>query len=290
MGERPQVRGLSTNSFNIHSYVIPFEKYGQTIPLVPFGDVHRFSPNCHEQKWLEFVKTIKKERGKAYYLGMGDYDDMYSETERYEMKVAKLHGSSKASLNEYYKNRVKDLTKELLPMKNRIIGLIEGNHFTNLDSGISTTQYMCEQLRCRYLGVSCFIRLIFHHQSTGDRTILDIWAHHGKGASRLHGSSINTVQNMTEAAHAGVYLMGHDHKKGCMFLSRLELVGVTKLRMRSQKIMLGRTGSFLRGYVPGKSSYVAKMGLNPTDLGVIRIMLTPIKEGEDRLIDIHAHI
>jgi hypothetical protein len=71
------------------------------------------------------------------------------------------------------------------------------------------------------------------------------------------------------------------------------------LRLSHQKVLVARTGSFLKGYVPDKASYVADGAMNPTDLGVVKIELTPRRirewEGEKQTldiieVDIHASI
>ena len=115
------------------------------------------------------------------------------------------------------------------------------------------------------------------------------------------GGSVNSVQHMSEIAEADIYLSGHDHKKWLALKSKLTLTdGCGVLRLKHKKILLGRTGSFLKGYEPNEESYVAKAGMTPTDLGVIKIELTPKREQgpkekdrrrEDRVyIDIHGSV
>ena len=116
----------------------------------------------------------------------------------------------------------------------------------------------------------------------------------------MAGGSLNAVEHMVNAAEADIYLMGHDHKKSVAYATRLRLGesnrGVPKLKER--KILLARTGSFLRGYVPGKISYVADRMLNPTNLGCVKIELTPRREGKrgsgndlrSTYLDIHASV
>ena len=279
---------ISDSIFTIHKFVIPVRKLNEPIYLIPFGDIHRFAPLCDVDAWLEFLDWAKGKKD-SYFLGMGDYDDLASYSERKALLHACLHESTQITLDELYMERTRKLVKEIEFMRGRLIGLLEGNHHGVLQSGMTTTQMMCDKLNCKYLGVSSFIRLLFVHGSK--KYALDIWCHHGRGAARLAGGSINTVEQMASIADADIYLMGHDHKKGAVPLSKLYLEDT---RLRQKKILLGRTGSFLRGYVPDQPSYVAKAQLKPCDLGVIKIELTPRrnkKNGEDDYyVDIHCSV
>ncbi len=275
--------------FTIHHVTIPIHKLNEPIYLIPFGDVHRFTSLCDVDKWQEFLEWAKNKE-RAYFLGMGDYDDLASFSERKALLESALHESTQETLEEVFVSRTNKFIQEIKFM--RIIGLLEGNHHGILQSGMTTTQMMCDKLKCRYLGVSSFVRLTFVRGNK--RACIDIWAHHGKGASRMVGGSLNTVQQMSETAEADIYLMGHDHKKSIALKNRLCLSNAANIKLTHRKILLGRTGAFLRGYVPDKASYIARAAMSPTDMGVIKIELTPKrnrKNNEDIFyIDVHASL
>ena len=283
---------ISDSIFTIHKFNIPVTKLNDPIYLLPFGDLHRNAPLCDVEKWHEFLDWAKNKKN-SYFLGMGDLSDFLSFSERKALMNACLHESSYQTIEDMMISQTRELTREIEFMKGRIIGLIEGNHYGILQSGMTTTQMMCDKLKCKYLGVSSFIRLSFVY---GKKTAsVDMWVHHGKGGARLLGSSLNTVEQMSAISNAQINLMAHDHKKSaalkvCFFLSE----GGGGIKLNQRKILIGRTGSFLKGYVDGAPSYVAKSALTPTDLGVIKIELTPRrtqKDGQDTFyIDLHCSI
>lgn len=291
----------TSGQFEVYSYKIPFSKYGEPIYLIPFGDVHRSAPLCHEEKWLEFCTWAReKAPERTYFLGMGDYDDLASASERRLLNGQDLHESTVETLEELYNKHTHRFFKEIEFMKGRCIGIMGGNHFAEFQSGMTSDQKLADLLNCKYLGSNSFIRLSFFsktkHASTNS---IDIWAHHGMGASRLVGGSINRVQQMGEVAEADIYLMGHDHRKGAIPSSKLRLKeGNGSVRLSHRKQLYVRTGSFLKGYVEGKKSYIVDKALNPTDLGVVKIELTPKRESvmvngkrsEWEYIDIHASV
>jgi hypothetical protein len=287
---------LGEQAFEIHRVEINVKDIGKPIYLFPFGDIHRYAPLCHKEQWLDFLDWAKN-KPNAYFLGMGDYDDLMSFSERRAVTMANLHESTMSTIDDLFKKRTNDLLTEISFMKGKVIGLLEGNHFGVLtNGGMSTTQIMCDRLGCKYLGGNAYIRLSFKYGSK--RAAIDIWAHHGRGASRGSGGSMNSVEQMIDTAEADIYLMGHDHKKSVAMKTRLVLSSGSNLEMSHKKILMARTGSFLRGYVPGEPSYIVKAAYSPTDLGVVKIEMTPRRKhlsNKGRIsdffyIDVHASI
>jgi hypothetical protein len=193
-------------------------------------------------------------------------------------------------MDKWSEGMVEKLCKEIGFMRGRLIGMLGGNHYWKFASGITSDELMCHKLDCKYLGVSSFIRVVFDND--GHKNVaVDIFAHHGKGAARLIGGSINKVETMREIAEADIYIMGRDHRKGAVPAGeKLELTHEMVLRYKKQWLV--RSGSFLRGYVNGKPSYVADGAMPPTDLGVVIIEITPKRDrtgGKDNIAaDVHC--
>lgn len=250
---------------------------------------------CHESKWLEFCEWGRR-KPRAYFLGMGDYDDLMSTSERDSILMGGLHDSTVKTLEKMYADFVRRLAKECSFMKGRCVGILGGNHFANFVNGTNSDQLLAQLLETKYLGVNSFIRLILKPTTKRNSThVVDIFCHHGRGGGRRSGGSINPVEDMARTAEADIYLMGHNHQKTADFINRLSLKqahGTIKLHHR--KALIARTGSFLKGYQEDCQSYIVDSANNPTDLGVIKIELTPKREMvdgvEDHRIDIHCSI
>ena len=268
---------LNCSQFTVHRFVIKVFEFSKPINLYIFGDVHRFAKGCAEDKWLQFLDTAKRDTN-TFFLGMGDYDDLASMSERAILINPGLHDDTKWTIDDVYTQRLQAFKKEIDFMRGRVIGLLEGNHYGVFSNGsMTTTQMLCEMMKCQYLGVNSFIRLSFVYGSK--RTSLDIFAHHGKGASRLIGGSLNSVEHMVSNAEADIYLMGHDHQRNAGKLSRLHLRGGgDRLVLKDKTMILARTGSFLRGYMPDHQSYVVRGAMKPSDIGYLKIILTPTRE------------
>jgi UDP-2,3-diacylglucosamine pyrophosphatase LpxH len=265
----------TTGIFETHIYTIKC-RMNEPIHLIPVGDIHFGAPMHAEDLFLEFLDQCSKNMEKVIYLGMGDYQDIASASERGILGNQALHDSTKDTLDSMYIDMVSSFHDTISPiMGNKIIGLIEGNHYVELLSGMTSTMLLAQMLKTKYLGVSAFIRLVFELDST-TRTSIDIWAHHGKGAARRIGGSLNRVEQMVEGAEADIYLMGHDHRKSAGMISRLYMDRYGAIKER--KLMVARTGSFLKAYQSGSISYIADIAGNPVDLGTIKIILTPRRD------------
>jgi hypothetical protein len=268
-----------TGPFTIHSFKIPF-KVGERVTLVPFGDVHRSTKRCSEEKWKEFCYNMSSRIAlgeNLYLLGMGDYDDFMSAGERIKIQNAELHETTEEKIDEVLDRHVNILCKELEFAKGRILGLLEGNHYGRFfKTGITTTQKMCERLDSVYLGGSSMFSLSFCIPPD-KRMRVDVFAHHGLGAGTTGGSSINSVERMANVAEADIYLMAHDHKKWGFKTSRLRLTHGGNVDLQDRQLVMARTGSFLKAYEPGTHGYVAEKCMRPSDIGHVEIYIKPMR-------------
>lgn len=288
----------TTGIFTTHVFEIPFNQYNKPIYVNPFGDIHHNSPSCDKDKFFEWCEE-KKRLKNQYFLGIGDYLDSLSTSERRAYASAAMHDSSNERIERAFEEDTKDFIKIISFMKDKMIGMVGGNHYYTFPSGINTDQMICQSLGCRFLGVNALIRLILRYDKTHAHKI-DICVHHGEGGGKTVGASMNKLQTMANSFDSDIVLQGHDHNRAVDFINRLGLTdgGRGQIKLMNRRILLGRTGSFLKGYVEGKPSYVVDAALPPSDLGTITIQLTPRREWstqkgkrvDTRWVDINASL
>lgn len=264
-------------------------KPGKTLTLVPFGDVHVDSPGFSIDAWEKFVARAKEliAQGPTLFIGMGDYFDSYSTSERMIMTDGRLHESSRESHETEAKGRIARFAKAIEFMRGRVIGLMGGNHFFPFCDGTTSDQKLAEAMQCDYLGACCATRLTFKDKR-GSSISCDIFAHHGKGGGMTAGGRLNAVEKLEKVCDADIFLMGDNHARGCIPTGeRLRLISTSNgLQIKAKPTWIGRTGSFLRSYVPGKASYVCDAALPPANLGHIEFFITVTrdrKEGADNM-------
>jgi len=278
---------VSDQLFTTHKHEIVLDRFGDDFFIPVFSDVHRYAYNCDVDKWhktLEFFKKLEAlHPGRVRYLGNGDYDDLGSTSERMKLAHSEFHDTTYDSLDDYMDKRTRDLCKELEFMKGRVIGLVEGNHHYRFASGDTSTMRMCHYLGTKYLGGISIIRLDFLYKGAkvGKRCSLDIYAHHTAGSrgggGRKAGSSLNKLEDMADVWDVDICIASHDHKINSGIPVRMYLD--RHMNVKQRDILLVRTGSFQKGWVPGKQGYVPTFNGKPNFLGCPIIKLTPIREG-----------
>lgn len=278
----------TTGLFTTHRAELLVE-LNKPVTFIPFGDVHRDSDLHAADEWREFL-AYAKSKPQAVFLGMGDYTDGVSTTERVVLGGG-LHDTTRQTIKDVYKGVAKTLVNELGFMRGRLIGLLGGNHYLDFGDGNTTDHLIAAGLGAKFLGVSSLIRLTLQVKGANQSAAVDIFAHHGRGGGSTPGASFNTVEKMSQTAEADIFLMGHTHAKGCMPSSpRLRLVNSMKkgaLAVTERTPWLGRTGSFLKAYEPGRVSYNVDAGRSPCALGWIEFELTVSRVqagGQDRIV------
>jgi len=283
--------------FTAHRYEITIPEWRQKpIYLIPIGDVHYGTENFHQGKWDEFCEWAK-DRKDCWYLLMGDMIDYMSSSERNYVKISDFHEQTRKELETVSDGKVRAFCESASFLKGRTIGVLGGNHYFQYQSGMTSTDKICEYFQCRNLGVASMIRLIVKDANISKRSKahsakIDIYAHHGEGGGRTVGTSLNKLERSMKGIEADLYIQGHDHKKAVATKSRIALTDSKhSLRLIQKKIHLIRAGGFLRGFVDGKQSYIAEGNYNPTDLGLIKIILTPKRDKlKTRYIDVHCSV
>ena len=266
-------------TFKTKHVSLPEWKSGERLVLIPFGDIHRDSPGFSDDAWDKFLtrcRTLIRQKQKVLFLGMGDYLDSYSTSERVIMYSSGLHESSTKNHAIEAKRKVEALAREIEFMRGRMIGFMGGNHFPMLEGRISGDQHLAAMLGTDYLGACCAMRISFGvHRSSC--ISFDIFAHHGKGGGTTAAGKFNAVEKLQSVCDADIFLMGDNHARGCFPAGeklRLRETG-GKLYVKSKPTWIGRTGSFLRAYVEDEPSYVVDAALSPANLGHVEFNITP---------------
>lgn len=149
----------------------------------------------------------------AFFLGMGDYIDFLSPSNRMRLTAAALYDTADNVIDEKVHELVQEVFDTLLtPTKGRWIGLLEGHHFYE-GQGSTSDMWLAEMLECPFLGTSNFVRL--------DPSGFVIYAHHGTGGGQLPAAPFNKLYHTSHGwIGADVYMMGHTTKMGAVRISR----------------------------------------------------------------------
>lgn len=231
-------------------------------------------------------------KNKAHFVGMGDYVDFASPSNRQRLAGAALYDTAVEVIELAADNLTKELYKRCLePSRDRWLGLLEGHHYYQYAAGMTTDMQLCDLLRTQHLGSCAYVRLVFEDRNgrskkTGRTRIgnVTLWVHHGTGSGRRASAPLNTLDQLPIYWDADIYLMGHQSKKVVAPLQRVLPVwrGNCEPHLQHRTIFIAGTGSFSRAYIPGnrhgrvpRGDYVEQKMLNPAALGGIKIKIIP---------------
>ena len=234
------------------------------LKLIPLGDSHIGDPSFAEQLFMQKIEEVRVTEN-ALVLLTGDM----------------INNALKNSVSNSYDQvlqpagQIRYLVKLLAPIKDKIIGVISGNHEwrTTKDTDISPAEIYAAKLNVPYLGDEAFIKISFGQSSHHHNKIYyGVYAYHGAGGGRLAGSKVNVVQRMTSVIIADVYISGHTHQMSAV-PQTIYLPDLRANKVNEQRMMCVSTGSFLK-----RDGYPAQKGLPPMDLGCPTILLSGKKK------------
>ena len=253
-------------------YTIELDKKDDTIHLEPLGDIHLGNLGCDIEKYERRVKHIAKSPN-TYTIGMGDYIDNIS---------AYAGGIVDKRWNPETVDRkmltTEEQTEKFLeswrPLVDKTIGgLLAGNHeWKTINQKRFITDF-CKPLGLPYLGRLAYVSLTFTHNKKEIRNYL-LLVMHGGYAGAMAGGAVNRMKQLCGDFDCDVALMGHNHDTWVRPIVRMSYDRKTNLPVE-KKVLLGNTGTFLRGYTKGVDSYVE---INPREakrVGNITVTFDP---------------
>ena len=264
--------------FTTHTIKVTLPSMKEHIRLIPLNDIHYDTESCDRERFNEFIRdNLDTMRPWDKVIGVGDWQDFASESERRSLTTAKVHASTRETFDKDAKRNCDKLLKKIIPYKDNFIGIIRGNHWWqfmhDLDddmAGIETDQYFAREIGCPFLDDFCYINLVINFKNTTKSCLVGIVVCHGKAGGKLAGSTVNQVDDLRMIfPNADMYFMAHDHRKLAVPVSSLSVSynrGKSYLRERTHWLLRG--GCFKRAYVDGMEGYeVGKY--RPNSLGGI---------------------
>lgn len=248
---------------------------GSELKLAPVGDIQYGAKSCDIPKLQRHVE-YGKEHGWTF-LGMGDYLDHFSPSNRRALTAARghLYDSARELLDEAVYERINGLARILEPSRNAWIGMVHGDHAWEFEDGQFSDDILAGMLGAKSLQKSALI-----HVKIGDCPLpLKIFVTHGAGTSINATGKTLHLERLSRSFDADIYLMGHSHLKYGVPMDRFETIfHRNKPYLVNRTKIIGITGSFMSGYVLGESTYVEERALSPVPTGGLLIEARPVKE------------
>lgn len=237
-----------------------------------FGDIHRDTDACDVDRWKTWLKTAKDD--DAYFVGMGDFHDFTSTSEKKALVRAGLHETTLETFDHHVQKLNRDFAKEIGFMRGKLLCLVEGNHNWKFANSKTSTEDLAERLDTECVGWLCHYTLIFSFKNRSlTKSAIRMVLCHGRAGGKTAGITINQVDYLrTLFPVADLYVMGHDHQVGAWPESVLVPDSMTS-KVRQKRQLLCRSGSYKRAYVDGRESYEVSKLLRPADLGSLKLTI-----------------
>ena len=274
-------------------------KEGQTLWICPFNDIHYNTEECDRARFKRYIQwgvNKLKEGDLLFGIGLGDYNDYESPSERAASASAKGgYGKHETTLREYDK-LIERITLEfasvMLPWKGSIGGLQEGHHYgcyspfyKKAYRGSSNTEQLADLLATKYVG-----QLGLYHIDLGHGLTFRIMGAHGYGGARTPGARVIKRIRMNEVFQADLYLMAHDNTKMAISDNILHYNKDNEYVVRKRTYC--GTGSFQRAYPADtpNGGYVEALLFPPADLGAVITSIRKEKRGGKWRLDWHTSV
>ena len=268
----------------------------ESVTVMPIGDA-QVGVEAADLRRLKSHMEWGFHTKHAMFLGMGDYVDMASPSNRRTLKAAGLYDTVTEALQAKAQEDIKTFLQHTLYTKGAWLGLLQGHHYMDMADGSTSDMKIAEALRAPFLGDAAIVRIIFdkHKDVDGLPLKADIWCHHGRGGGVGAAAPISLLEKTARGFDADIYLMGHQHKKVATPID--EMFWSRDGRMLHRTKLLACTGSFLKGYLANSMSegraggtYVEKGMMTPVSLGGIVIELGVVKEEYGDRLDINVSL
>lgn len=260
---------------------LPYE----AITLMPIGDVQLGAEGADLDRLKRHVDWGLEHN--AYFLGMGDYVDVASPSNRAKIRAAGFYDSVLEALEAAAEKAIAQFLEAVEGSEGRWIGVLEGHHYFDFADGTTSDTRIAQALSrpdftCYPLGTSALVRIPFERLGRMACSTT-IWCHHGQGGGQTTGAILNKLERQIGNFEADIYLIGHYTKEVSERKSRVYLSSGTDPHLRHKTIYLSSTGGFHRGYleknrtglVP-RGSYVEQGMFSPSTLGGPVFQLRPV--------------
>jgi hypothetical protein len=264
--------------------------------LAPLGDI-QWSGDRHEIAWDQLKRHLDEAlKQDAWFIGMGDYIDFMSPSNRTRLKGAAFYDRTRQTIEAKARELTQQLYRDVLkPTTGRWLGLLEGHHFTQYESGMTSDMELAELLQTRLLGSQALVELRFV-RGTSTKSV-QVWAWHGHGGGQtIHAPLLKLAALARDWEDVDVFLVGHMTKIATAPQPRVRAnFHARPPRLDHRDMRFVGTGGWLKGLVEHsrdgqipRGGYVEQKGLNLVTLGAPVIRITPAMRAVDGRADVWA--
>jgi len=264
---------------------IPCKSRSDKFYFYAFGDLHLGTLNCAESQARRFVGRISK-NPNARWIGGGDYCECIkpSDLRRFEAEglpdwiLVPDPEKARENLRDIVAAQRRQFKRIVDPIKDKCLGLIEGNHEANLRKyhNLDHHGFICNDLGVEDLTSEALFRIRF--KKNGVSRKVKIFICHGHGGGRTPGAEPNHLFKLAAHWRADIILRGHSHTF-CILPPIVELSVPDSGKLPDECMQYykraGNWGCWVKSYAVGPSTYVTRATYPPRPLSTLEIEIQP---------------
>jgi len=276
-----------------------------TVKIYPIGDVHIGVRNCAEDNLAKLVETIRKDNN-AVWFGGGDLCDAVipKDEKRYDpnsmadwLLQSVDADAVRTNLSDVLAAQKHRLFELLDPIKDKCIGLIEGNHEFEImrHHNRDFMTELCEHFDVDNLTDCAQIRFKFNLAKPsnagkktglkkGAKSYVRMYASHGRGSGRTAGAEPRVLTELAANVDADIIFKGHSHSY-CILppitVLYLPAFGGMPDDILERYKHAANWGTYMKTYQAGSSTYASRAAYPPRPLYTVFAEVTPFMDVDD---------
>lgn len=200
------------------------------------------------------VRALEDERQghTVRFIGMGDYTDFASPSNRSRLKAANLYDTAGDVIDQKALSLTFEVADILKATRGKWLGLVEGHHFHELKDGTTTDMRLCDILEAKFFGTTGLINVTFQRETSTQRISTTIWFSHGTGNGQTGYYPLTRLEKVAaEWEQVDVFAMGHTCKSAHEFQNKVYPRWAPAVDLAHRKVILIGTGGYSKTYVEG---------------------------------------
>lgn len=256
------------------------------------ADIHLGNAAVAKDRLHKDIKEIANDPF-SFWFGGGDYGEFISPADKRWDAGCVSKDYRIRDLGSWGSVIMAGVADLLRPIKHKCLGMLYGNHedkHMKLKECDNLHGWLCTELGAQDLGYSCLIDVTFLRLKGPDDPILlpkgtppprvgsyssfRFFLHHGAGAAQTPGGKMNRLVQFMQDHRADVYMVGHCHDQIGKRITEL-CADATCSSIQSADRVGVMTGSYLRTYAQGVTTYGEIRGYRPVPLGARFVTIDP---------------
>lgn len=210
----------------------------------------------------------------AYYLGLGDYIDFMSPSNRTRLRNADLYDNAQKCIMDKARALTDELYDDfLVDTTGQWLGMVSGHHYCQLEGTETTDTYLAKKLKSPHTEALLYFQLVIQHEHRQGE--LNFWVHHTSGGGTA-GAIENRLRKQFGHWPVDFLLAGHTTSRLAKPIPRMDVYwtdGVPKIVDRP--VWLISCGGWSKAYRLGETDYVERAAMAPVSLGAPLITIIP---------------